>query len=774
MAVNEEVLLDLMVKSDEAVINIGKLEQANKELKDQLDLLKKQEKEGTITTEESARARAELTAQMKENSAGIRENAKEIKVFSADVASADGSINSMRSRVADLSRAWNSLSKEARESGAGQAIQAEMADLNASINEANISVNSFKDNIGNYPQAVQAMGIENTKAGRTLQSLGITANTTAQAFAKNMVQGMQAVGKQMVQLMANPLIATLAAIAAVVITVVAAFKRSDDAMTALNVAMAPIKELIDIILEGIGALAVGIAKAFEWIATLGGTIETQGQKAVRLMDKIEDMRRANVIQESKDEEALAIAKEKATDKEAYSAEQRRKALIDVQNLEDARAKRKEEIYKAELEQFRLENAHNNKTDEFKDREAELIAQINRAETERAQNNRFILKQLNGITKEEEAQAAAAQKAQEEAAKKYQQRIENMRKLQAEALRNVDDLRIELMEKGEAQDVAREILTSKRAIEALRQRLKNENDIITKQTRKLINEQIDLQEKLLTKKLGEINEQYRSEENAAAEANLQKLIEKQDAWEEEQREKAAKAAEDKLQAQADNYANELALLDEHTQRAIDIKEAQLEMEMQAEIAAAEKIGADTLLIRKKYENEKKRIADEERNYQLSQAKVITDGLASLFGEATVAGKIAASASVAIDTYQSAFKTGAKAAEYFAAQMYPLGIMAAAQTGIVIASGAKAISDIWAVSENSTANVSGAGSGASASQASASQNVIYTNLPDMTQNYGGQSQLEAMQTIAASISAPVVSVVEITEMQNTVKVKENTKI
>lgn len=774
MAVSEQVLLDVMASTDNAVANIGKLEQANSELKAQIKELQKQEKDGLLSVEESAKARAALTAQIKENNAGIRENAKEVKVFSAEVASADGSINSMRARVSDLNRAWGSLSKDARESDVGRAIAEEMKSLNESINEANLSVGNFKDNIGNYPQVIQSIGIENTKAGKTLSNLGITANTTAQAFAKNMVQGLQAAGKQMLALMANPLVAALAAIAAVVMVVVAAFKRSDDAMTALGVAMAPIKELIDNILEGIGALAVGIAKAFEWIATLGGAIETQGQKAVKLLDKIEDMRRANVIQEAKDEQALALAKEKATDKDSYSAEQRRKALLDAQKIEDLRAKRKEGIAKAELEQWKLENAHNNKTDEYKDREAELTAAILKSETERAQTNRFILKQLNGINKEQREQEASAKKAAEDAYKEYQKRLAEQRKLQAEALRAVEDLRIELMADGQQKDEARERLATERTITALRERLRTEKNL-TSESRRLINEQIILQRQLLGEKLADIDERYRQQD---AEASAKAEKEKSDEAERirKERDDAEMAAEaNRLQAKADNLSNELALLDEHATRAIEIKGQQLDAEMAAEIAAAEKIGADTSLIEKKYAKAKKAIVDEERNYQLSQAKVITDGIASLFGQATIAGKIAATASVAIDTFQSAFKTGAKAAEYFAAQQYPQGIMAAAQTAVIVASGAKATADIWAVSEKTaTTSTGSAGSGAQSAMANASGGSVYTNLPDLTGAYGGQSQLEAMQVIMASAPTPVVSVTEITDMQNSVKVKENSKI
>jgi len=233
---------------------------------------------------------------------------------------------------------------------------------------------------------------------------------------------------------------------------------------------------------------------------------------------------------------------------------------------------------------------------------------------------------------------------------------------------------------------------------------------------------------------------------------------------------ASERERKIQAQSDDYANELSLLQENSDRAVEIKKAQLDAQMQIEISDAQKRGSSVVLVEQKFATMKKKIDKDVNDAKLDQAKRITDGIINLFGKTTKAGKAAASASVAIDTYK-----GAQAAITGMAGAGPVGwALGAIEAGVIIAGGAKSISDIWAVNENAASSVS---STASTAASSATQNTgtTYTNLPTIASMYGSNaSQNETAQIIAQSAPAPVVSVTEITNMQNTVQVKENSKL
>lgn len=767
MAIGEEYLLSLKVDDAEALQNIANLATENEKLKKSLTDLADAYKKGDVDSESYYKQQAQLKAQMAENNAGIRENTKELKTNAAAVSSADTSINGMRARVADLQKTWNSLSDTARESDVGKQIQSEMNSLNTSINDANISVGNFKDNIGNYPQIMGEISLSNTKAGRAMDSLGLTVNTTAQAFAKNMVGGLRAVGAQMTALMANPLIAIMAGIAAIVMTIVAAIKRSDDALTALQVAFAPITDFIDFVLEAVGKIAVGVAKAFEYIATLGGTVETSGQQAVRLMDKIEDMRRENVLQEAKDEQALALAKEKYQDKENYTTEQRKKALLDVQKIEDARAKRKEDIARAELKQFQLENAHNKSTDEYKDREAELTANILKSETERAANNRFILRSLNGITAEQKAQEEQSKKANEEIHKQYLANLAERVKKEKEAIQKTQDLRIEVMKDGQDKELALLDLKHSRDILSLKERLKNEKNLTAK-AKSEINEQIKLLDEKFINESGNIRIKYMDqtlEKVKQLDLTIRELLNSS-------LESDNEDAEASFQIQLENlrnfYDDKLAIAEMNGEDLLKEQKANLDRQRKQELSAKNLTEEQKAAINKKYKLAEQKAEVASLNGKLSVMGELASAVADAAGEGTTISKIAASTGVTINAIQGGIAAVVKGIEQLGPVAGP--IVGGATAAALAVSAAKSIGDIWATNGSSKSVTP-----TTVSASSGSGSTTYTNLPNLGSVYPtGADQSEVTQQIMLSTPTPVVRVTEITEMQNSVKVKENSKI
>ena len=571
----EMILLDLKVNAKEALDNIVQLTKANAELKKQLNDVKKADKEAGEESEESIRIKAELNAQIKENNAGIRENTKELKTQSAEVASSTNSINAMRSKLRELTSSYNSMSKEMRESEVGQSVANEMKTLNESVNEANIRVSNFKDNVGNYPKVMEGVVGSNTVVGRSMQSLGIMADTTAEAFGKTMVNSLKAVGMQMKALMANPLILGLTAIVGVVMAIVEAIKRSDNAMTALQRAFSPITEFIDIVIKGVTVIAEGVASAVEWIMTLGGSVETEGQKAIRMMDEIEDLRRENVKQQAKDEADIAELREKAGDKENFTAEERKKALQEAKRIEEENILRRQKLMEMELEQFRLENIRNNQTDEYKDKEAEMEAKITGLKKEQAELNRSLLRGLNTINKEIEAQAIAEQKAQDERIKIWKATQIERKKIEEKIADDLEDLTLEMMKEGQEKEIASIQLQGERKLEELRKQLATETNLTAKAKADL-SAIIKLQEEKLQSDINAIINKYADEQEAIEEAK--RLADKES--------KTAK----ELQQQADAQALKLE------QRRLEL-ENELLFELEQE-----QIKNDALLELKKQGNE----------------------------------------------------------------------------------------------------------------------------------------------------------------------------
>lgn len=108
---------------------------------------------------------------------------------------------------------------------------------------------------------------------------------------------------------------------------------------------------------------------------------------------------------------------------------------------------------------------------------------------------------------------------------------------------------------------------------------------------------------------------------------------------------AQASIDRLQAEAD-------LETENGDARLLLKQQVLDEQYKKDVAAAQKTGADTVIITRRYEKAKQTLAEETAEAQLSATSKTLAGAASLFKQNTAAYKILASASALIDTYQSA--------------------------------------------------------------------------------------------------------------------------
>jgi hypothetical protein len=227
------------------------------------------------------------------------------------------------------------------------------------------------------------------------------------------------------------------------------------------------------------------------------------------------------------------------------------------------------------------------------------------------------------------------------------------------------------------------------------------------------------------------------------------------------------------AKADNLYNELATLEETSDRATEIKKEQLDMQMADEIKATAATGASVLLIEKKYANEKKKLDQISADARLDQEQRIANGLATIFGKSTILGKSAATASIAIDTYKGAFKA------YTAAMALGPGIgqiVGLAEAATIVGMGIKATSDVWAVSDSGSSTPSAPSAPPSSNGGGNMSNTPnYSNATQMSSLYSTNvQQNEVAQTIASSQPTPIVKVTDITNMQTSVAVKENSKL
>ena len=102
----------------------------------------------------------------------------------------------------------------------------------------------------------------------------------------------------------------------------------------------------------------------------------------------------------------------------------------------------------------------------------------------------------------------------------------------------------------------------------------------------------------------------------------------------------------------NYQNELALAEGNIFAELDLQKKGLEMQRQQEIDAAKRTGADVNLINQKYAKAEIAIERQKQMAKFSIVSSFAKDVATIFGESTKAGKLAAAAATTIDTISSA--------------------------------------------------------------------------------------------------------------------------
>jgi hypothetical protein len=209
-----------------------------------------------------------------------------------------------------------------------------------------------------------------------------------------------------------------------------------------------------------------------------------------------------------------------------------------------------------------------------------------------------------------------------------------------------------------------------------------------------------------------------------------------------------ARDKKRQAEAIDRENEMQLNILAGQNEFETRRLQLEAQRRLEIEEANKLGADISLIRDKYNALEIDLEQQKQNAKLAIYASFAGQIADLFSQQTVAGKIAAVAQTAINTY-----LGAQAA--FAQTPGGIGIKSAA-AALAIATGLNNIRKILAVdtSGKSTPSVSGGGSprtsGIVAAQAGGAIAQSNNILPSISQNIGTVQPTQASQQAADSNS------------------------
>lgn len=397
-----------------------------------------------------------------------------------------GSNTQLRAQLSNLTKAYDELSKEEREAAQGVELKNKINEVTDALKNSEEATQRYYRNVGNYENAIKnSLGL-NSKFGQTLQNVADVTSNGAGPALKGMATATADVGKQMLKLMANPIVAFLAGVAAAVMAVVKGIKSSEENTAKLSKVTSSFQPVLDLITKGFQAFAGIVLDAATWIGKLTGGVMKWLEKAPLIGDNIKainaeserynklaedkyqlDLRNRNLeVESAKTARDVAELRTKAKDRERYTDEERLSFVQEANRLEKQIADEKKAAAEERLRILQEEAKATANTKEINDEIAKATAAVYQAETEYNTKIRELLEQENTIKNE----IAANDKARAEESKKTnEQRLADQEKYNAEldqAISDTEDMLIELLEEGAIKEEELERTRYERQIQAI--------------------------------------------------------------------------------------------------------------------------------------------------------------------------------------------------------------------------------------------------------------------------------------------------------------------
>ena len=698
----EERILDIKVKYDDAIRGIAKYRTEVDVLRKVEATLKEDLEKGRISREAYNLKLTENKIAVQQANEAIRVLNKEIQNNINAEKEQQGSLTSLRASLSNLTKQYDQMSGAERESASGKDLEIHINAITDKLKEAEGQTQRFYRNVGNYQESFEkilsplkekldgvtkaylsmseeerkgAAGEEmrnhmkklseeintTTKAGGQFQNelarmsglqgglLGGIANSVgginslSQAFTAGKA-AVSAFGKQLLVLLANPIVAILAGIALVIMGIVKAINSSEDATNRVSVLLSPLTKLLNLLMSviqiGVGYILTFVeagARMLNWcmgmmekLPLVGGAIKAvneSNKEAIELAKEkiaIEQQARKDEIQNAKD--ALEVSKYRtlAKDKEKYTSEERLKFVREANKLEEDQSKRNVELAERKLKALRIESSWAENNAETNKELAKLEADVFRARKEFFDKTRRLKEQENTIIQEgiaaEKAKATAAENAAKEALAIAKERHDK----EFEAIRQTEDALFSLLKDSIVKKRIEITRSYDREIEDLKKKLTEEKNLTVKAKEALsstikslemkqeqdlkvlsdeaVNNRIAQEQKRIDLMLSAV----KSGSEQEYQLRMQQLINNEEA------ELAAIGdSEEKKKEIRDRYAG-LSSAETDVNKLADLRAA-----MDAELAMVEEGEAMKLLIRQKYASDIDKLTESHHNDIIKQ-------------------------------------------------------------------------------------------------------------------------------------------------------------
>lgn len=212
MSIEEEKILSIKVKYEDAIYGILRYKEKIEELSKVQERLKSDFKDGKITYDEYATTMTAIGEQTKDYKGTVRELSKEVQNNIKTEKEQAGSLRSLRAELSNATKAYDSLSEAERKGAKGQELKKHINEITEKLRGAEEETQRFYRSVGSYEDSIKsALGVNSnfansimkmSESGKGLNGFFEQAKTSAKTF-----------GSTLMGFMTNPVFIALAGIA---------------------------------------------------------------------------------------------------------------------------------------------------------------------------------------------------------------------------------------------------------------------------------------------------------------------------------------------------------------------------------------------------------------------------------------------------------------------------------------------------------------------------------------------------------------------------------
>lgn len=212
MTTEEEKILNIKVKYEDAIYGILRYKEKIQELSKAQEKLKSDFKDGKITYDEYATTITAIGEQTKDYKSTVRELSKEVQNNIKTEKEQEGSLRSLRAELSNATKAYDSLSEAERKGAKGQELKKHINEITDKLKDAEAETQRFYRNVGNYEESIKsALGV-NTNFANSIMKMSEGGKGLSGIF-EGAITSAKAFGSTLMGFMTNPVFLSLAGIA---------------------------------------------------------------------------------------------------------------------------------------------------------------------------------------------------------------------------------------------------------------------------------------------------------------------------------------------------------------------------------------------------------------------------------------------------------------------------------------------------------------------------------------------------------------------------------